>query len=168
MATLDPVEASVREVLHDISYFEGYDLPASPPETPPTKSDAQMSLRERTPMHSSLERVFPRTPPQSPRFGLKRKFSTNVKSAFSNVPPLTPPATPPTRFGIHSTLAKTVSDTVNKDHQISIVSFNNVCVITQTTDNFQVHPQKQTYHSDNKCGRSVSAKITQEIIQLFT
>lgn len=134
MATFDPVEASVREVLHDISYFEGFDLPASPPETPPMKSGFQMSSKERTPMHSSLEKMFPKTPPQSPRNGLKRKFSNNVKSAFGSVLPLTPPATPPTRFGIHSTLARTVSDTVNKGHQISIVSIYAKFTLARPTD----------------------------------
>jgi hypothetical protein len=129
MATfIDPVEASVRDVLHDISYFEGYDLPASPPETPPMKSDARMSLRERAPMHANLEKVFPRTPPQSPRNGLKRKFSNNMKSAFANVLPMTPPGSPPSRFGIHSTLARTMSDSVNKGHQISIVSLIPICL----------------------------------------
>jgi hypothetical protein len=122
MATfIDPVEASDKEVLHDISYFEGYDLPMSPPETPPMKQDARMSLKERTPLHSHLQKAFPRTPPGSPRKELKRTLSNNIKAAFANGLPLTPPSTPPTRFGIHSTLARTMSDSV-KGNQISIVS----------------------------------------------
>jgi hypothetical protein len=149
VTSMDSVEASDREVLHDVSYFEGYDLPDSPPETPPIKHDGQMSSRERTPMHSQLERVFPRTPPQSPRHGLKRKFSINMKSALASVLPLTPPETPPTRFGIHSTLARSISDGVNKGHQISIVSSKEAACLRAYTDNFQVCSQKQTHDRDD-------------------
>jgi hypothetical protein len=117
----DPVKAEEREVMQDISYFEGYDLPATPPETPPTKSDGTMVLKERTEMHSTLERMFPNTPPGTPpRLGLKRSFSSNVKS-FSSFGPLTPPATPPTRLSGLG-LSRTLSDKVF-EHQVAMVRF---------------------------------------------
>jgi hypothetical protein len=47
-----------------------------------------------TPINSTLDRMFPRSPPESPRGGLKRKFSTNLQSALSGI--MTPPSTPPT------------------------------------------------------------------------
>lgn len=114
MTTLvDPVKASEREVMEDISYFEGYSLPNTPPETPPTKTEAIMNARERTPMHISLEKMFPNTPPATPlRLGLKRSFST-----FG---PLSPPSTPPTRYSGLG-LARTLSEK-GIEHQISIVS----------------------------------------------
>jgi hypothetical protein len=123
MATfIDPVEASNMEVLRDISYFEGYDVPMSPPETPPMKQDASMILRERTPIRSHLEYAFPRTPLGSPSKGLKRTWSNNIKEGFANDLPLTPPSTPPTRYGIHPIMGRTMSGSINKGHQISIVS----------------------------------------------
>lgn len=109
------------DVMHDISYFGGHELPATPPETPPMKQEPRMTHRERNSIHLSLEEMYP-SPSHSPRMGFKRSFSS--KSAFG-LPP-TPPATPPipTRVGIHPSLARTLSDSVNKSlgHQVSYVS----------------------------------------------
>lgn len=127
--TLDPVHESERDVMQDISYFEGYNLPNSPPETPPTKNAAVMALRERshsksTPMHISLEKMFPRTPPQSPRMGLKRTFSNNVNGT-GNFGPLSPPATPPTtgrsRAFSGLGLSRSLTDKI-LEGQVSVVS----------------------------------------------
>lgn len=107
------------------------------------KQNAQMTLRERTPTHSQLDKAFPRTPPETPRKGLKRTFSNNMKTAFANVLPMTPPSTPPTRFGIHSTLARTMSDTVNKQHQISIFALKNRPTIV-TIDVTDSSPSRRT------------------------
>ncbi|KAH8600966.1 hypothetical protein B0O99DRAFT_668142 [Bisporella sp. PMI_857] len=129
MATFrDSIDELHNEVMHDISYFEQYELPASPPETPPMKQEAKMALRGRTPMHAAIEKVLPRSPPESPRMALKRTFSNNVKSTFGL--PMTPPDTPPmnrSQVGIHPTLAKTLSDSVNKSlgHQISYFNLKN-------------------------------------------
>jgi hypothetical protein len=89
-------ESKVREGLHDISFFEQYRFPASPPFTPPMKGEARMpdSRTLYTPISSTLDRMFPRSPPESPRNGLKRKFSTNLQSALNGI--MTPPSTPPT------------------------------------------------------------------------
>jgi len=118
----DSIDDMHRDVLHDISYFEKYDLPATPPETPPMKQDARMTLRERNSIHYSLEKGLTSSPSQSPRMGFKRTFSS--QSAFGL--PMTPPATPPmsSRMDIRPSVARTLSDSVNKSlgHQISYVS----------------------------------------------
>jgi hypothetical protein len=89
-------ESKVREGLHDISFLEQYRFPASPPFTPPMKSEARMpdSRAVYTPINSTLDKMFPRSPPGSPRSGIKRKFSTNLQSALNGI--MTPPSTPPT------------------------------------------------------------------------
>lgn len=118
----DSIDDMHRDVLNDISYFEKYELPASPPETPPMKPEARMTLRERNSIHQSFEKAFLSSPSQSPRMGLKRTFSS--QSAFGL--PMTPPATPPlsSRVDLRPAFARTVSDSVNKSlgHQISYVS----------------------------------------------
>ena len=97
MATADiSAESKVREGLHDISFLEQYRFPASPPFTPPMKGEARMpdSRALYTPINPTLDKMFPRSPPESPRSGLKRKFSTNLQSALNGI--MTPPSTPPT------------------------------------------------------------------------
>ncbi|KAG9245296.1 hypothetical protein BJ878DRAFT_24363 [Calycina marina] len=112
-------------VLRDISYFEKYEMPASP-ETPPMKQEPRITLRERASIHQNLEQAMvPGTPPHSPRMGFKRSYSS--KTAFGL--PMTPPATPPipSGVGIHPSLARTLSDSVNKSlgHEISYFSLKN-------------------------------------------
>jgi hypothetical protein len=85
-------ETTVRAGVHDISFLEQYRFPASPPFSPPMKGSDAKSLY--TPINPALDRMFPRSPPESPRGGLKRKFSTNLQSALSGI--MTPPSTPPT------------------------------------------------------------------------
>lgn len=137
----DPVHESERDVMDDISYFEGFELPNSPPETPPMKSDGVMT---KTPMHITLENIFPRTPPHTPRLGLKRSFSAS-KGGFSSFGPLTPPATPPTRF---SGLSRTISDKV-LENQITEVSFLFLSTMhSAALTNPKV--QEQTYRCDHR------------------
>jgi hypothetical protein len=121
MADTDsPVESKVREVLHDISFFERYDLPVSPPFTPPMKGQAKMadSKAPFTPMNPALDKMFPKSPPESPRNTLKRKFSNNTQSALAGI--LTPPSTPPTNM-MHSTLARTMTGSDAKKFDFTMV-----------------------------------------------
>jgi hypothetical protein len=117
MSAVDcPVESRVREVLHDISFFEHYSFPASPPFTPPMKNEARMADSKvvHTPTNPTLDRMFPRSPPESPLTGIKRKFSTNLQSTLSGI--LTPPSTPPTNS------MRTMTSTIVNGNEISYVS----------------------------------------------
>lgn len=108
-------ESKVREGLNDIS-FDQYRFPSSPPFTPQIKGDARMadSRNLYTPINPTLDKMFPRSPPSSPRNGLKRKFSTNLQSALNGM--LTPPSTPPT-LSRSSTLVKGSDGSVFPTHR---------------------------------------------------